>query len=449
MKKNLAFLLMLLGSSFWVTSVYAQHDNLANVSADYMRTGGRTAALDAADIAVYNPAGLVHLDDGFHINVGNQSFIRKPTHKFAFPIPGFNAEKEYQQDSPDLLVPNIYLAYKMNKLAVFGGFYISGGGGSLDYPNGSINSNLIILQLMTTPIPGLGAAYSSYYAGANSSILASSFYMTPMLGLSYGITDKLSAAVSFKYILATNKQEAHVTVTDMYAQPPVQLPTEFSLESTDKASGFGFTGSLDYKFSDNFNLAARYETNSSLEFETAVTTDDFGILQDGALNHRDLPASLSVGAGFHLTKNLSALLDFGWYFQKQADWGVEPKSGTEWSTAAGDVGRVAIGLGYDIGNLLTVNGWWNYTKYNYDDMSLYYTKLGVFETVKASNWSAGLGGRLNLGDRFNLNLAVVRTFWKKDDVVPQSIVTPLGALPYDVTINNSITSFALGLNYPA
>ena len=44
--------------------------------------------------------------------------IRKPTHKFAFPIPGFNAEREYQQDSPDLLMPNLYLAYKMNNATI-------------------------------------------------------------------------------------------------------------------------------------------------------------------------------------------------------------------------------------------------------------------------------------------------------------------------------------------
>ena len=445
MKKKLIVLLALLGSTCWV---FAQHDNLTNVSADFMRTGGRNAALDAADIVVYNPAGLVHLEDGFHINVANQSFIRKPTHKFAFPIPGFDAEREYQQDSPDLLLPNLYLAYKMNKLAVFGGFYISGGGGSLDYPEGSINSNLVVLQLMTTPFPPPlpPLTYSSFYAGANSSILGSSFYMTPLVGLSYGITDKLSAAVSFKYILATNKQEAHVTVTDKYAEPPVPLPTEFNLESTDKASGFNFTGSLNYKFSDNFNLAVRYDSKANLEFETAVTTDDFGILQDGALNRRDLPASLSAGASFNLTENLSALLDFGWFFQKQADWGVEPKSSTEWSTAAGDAARFGVGLGYGIGDLLKLNGWWGYTLYQYDDMPLYYTRLGVFETVKDNNWSLGLGGQLKLSDRFNINLAFVQSFWKKDTAIPQTIVTPFGALPYDVTINNSISSFALGLN---
>lgn len=435
MKKNFLLLLFLLGSLGWA---YAQHDNLTNVSADFMRAGGRTAALDAADIVVYNPAGLVRLDDGFHINLGNQSFFRSPSHTFT--IPGQSTEKSYKQDSPDLLLPNIYLAYKQNKLAIFGGFYISGGGGSLDYPNGSINSDLIIAQM--------GAqGYYQFYGGATSSILGSSFYMTPLLGVSYSITDKLSAAVSGKYILATNKQEAHVNWTDPVVSP-APLPPDFTLESTDKANGFGFTVGLDYQFSENFNLAARYESKANLEFKTDSIQDSFGALlgmpqiMDGALNRRDLPAVLAVGAGFNLTENFSALLDFGWYFQKQADWGLSPK-GEEWSTVAGDVGHLAVGLGYDIADLLQLNGWWGYTMYQYGDKPQYYSKLGVFETVKDNNWSLGLGGQLKLGDRFNINLAFVQTFWKKDVAVPVNL-PPLPT--FDVITNNSISSFALGVN---
>ncbi|MBL0095221.1 MAG: hypothetical protein IPP46_01100 [Bacteroidetes bacterium] len=75
--KNLSFiagLCLLAGTSF------AQHDNLSNLSAEWVRTPARNAATDASDIVVYNPAGLVRLNNGFHINVGNQSLFRKPSH---------------------------------------------------------------------------------------------------------------------------------------------------------------------------------------------------------------------------------------------------------------------------------------------------------------------------------------------------------------------------------
>ena len=57
-------------------SAIAQHDNLSNLSAEWVRTPARNAATDANDIIVYNPAGLVRLNNGFHINLGNQSLFR-------------------------------------------------------------------------------------------------------------------------------------------------------------------------------------------------------------------------------------------------------------------------------------------------------------------------------------------------------------------------------------
>ena len=43
-------------------------DNKTNWSAEYIRTLNRNAATDYADIAAYNPAGTVKLDEGFIIN---------------------------------------------------------------------------------------------------------------------------------------------------------------------------------------------------------------------------------------------------------------------------------------------------------------------------------------------------------------------------------------------
>ena len=41
--------------------VSAQMDNLANMSAKWIRANARNAALDGADIVNYNPAGCVHI----------------------------------------------------------------------------------------------------------------------------------------------------------------------------------------------------------------------------------------------------------------------------------------------------------------------------------------------------------------------------------------------------
>ena len=62
--------------------VSAQMDNLANMSAKWIRANARNAALDGADIVNYNPAGLVKLNDGMYFSLNNQTLFRKPQHSF-------------------------------------------------------------------------------------------------------------------------------------------------------------------------------------------------------------------------------------------------------------------------------------------------------------------------------------------------------------------------------
>ncbi len=67
----------LLLSFAFVSAVYGGAiDNKTNWSAEYIRTLNRNAATDYADIAAYNPAGTVKLQDGFIIN-GSAQYLGK------------------------------------------------------------------------------------------------------------------------------------------------------------------------------------------------------------------------------------------------------------------------------------------------------------------------------------------------------------------------------------
>ena len=44
-------------------------DNKTNWSAEYIRTLNRNAATDAADIVMYNPAGVMVMEDGLYGNI--------------------------------------------------------------------------------------------------------------------------------------------------------------------------------------------------------------------------------------------------------------------------------------------------------------------------------------------------------------------------------------------
>lgn len=118
----------------------AQMDNLSNLSAKWIRSNVRNASLDGgADMVNFNPAGLAMLDDGIFISVSNQMLFRHPQHTFNFGAGSVMRE----QDGMDPFLPMLYGAWKKDKLAFSTGVYISGGGASVNYPEGSFNTSLI------------------------------------------------------------------------------------------------------------------------------------------------------------------------------------------------------------------------------------------------------------------------------------------------------------------
>ncbi len=193
---------------------YAQIDNLTNMSAEWVRMSNRNAATDAADIVVYNPAGLVSLSDGFHLNVSNQFMFRKPKHSFDDPISGGGLS--FEQDGPDLFIPNLYASYKKGAWSAFTGIYIPGAGVTIDYPDGSYTTRAIGADLLFNPLSPFFGAYSAI---SNESIEVSSRYLTGTLGGAYKLSDQVSIAAGLRYIKADNKIDGDLTVTGGLAGP--------------------------------------------------------------------------------------------------------------------------------------------------------------------------------------------------------------------------------------
>ncbi len=83
----------------------AQMDNLTNLSVEWMRMPARNAATDSTDIVVYNPAALVRLGEGFHLNIGNQSLLRKPSHTYDLGLGA--GEQSFGQAGMDAVLPTL------------------------------------------------------------------------------------------------------------------------------------------------------------------------------------------------------------------------------------------------------------------------------------------------------------------------------------------------------
>ena len=147
------------------------------------------------------------------------------------------------------------MSYNKNKWAVWGGVYISGGGATANYPEGSLNTDLISFNVVR--------CFSGAYTTTGKEYLkASSMYLTGTVGFSYAINEQFSAALGMRYINATNQTKAGTELIGDFGSLPVNM------EQKDNASGICRSAKPECTPGRKLNIAVRIETNAKLNFKT-------------------------------------------------------------------------------------------------------------------------------------------------------------------------------------
>ncbi len=188
-----------------------------NQSAAWVRLPSRNASV-GFDAVYYNPAGLMKLENGFHVSVSNQSILQTRTIKNYYAGPGGSYglnQHTYKGTVNAPIFPSIYAAYKMDKFAVSFGFNPIGGGGGAEFKNGLPSFELSPSDLVPSLRPSTGAdAYrlNVYFKG-------SSTFMGYQGNVSYKVNDWISVAVGLRYVTAKNTYKGHLTDIE------VELPT--------------------------------------------------------------------------------------------------------------------------------------------------------------------------------------------------------------------------------
>ena len=454
-KKHLLLTFTLL-LSLNINSVFAQMDNLANMSSEWIRMNNRNASLDAADIVNYNPAGLVFLKSGFHLNLSNQTLIRHPKHTYDLGLG--EGEKSFEQDGIDALLPMFYATYVQENWAIGTGMYISGGGASVNYPDGSISTDIMTKQILYTtaapaPFPA-GTTLNDVYSGNQQSLEASSYYLTVPLSFTYKINDILSVSTGARYIRGINNTKASLTLTDS----PMGAPdTDINIDYNATANGLGYVLGFNVALIEKLNIAAHYESKVKLDFENDVTEDGTGMFTDGAKNRRDLPAVLNTGMSYKITDKLRTEVNYNYYFQTDANWGntlegtpFEAKS----SELAGNCYTLGAGFAYDMNEKAQLSLGGSYTHFGYKndtEKAIYYSNLGWFEALKNSNFNIGFGGSYEVLENLDLNLGFGITLWEDYNI---NSVSAQGLQAAGIPITNTNVKcedssyvISLGLNY--
>jgi len=420
----------------------------SNHSAQYVRMLSRGATTDI-DAVHYNPAGLVHLDQGLTLGLYNQTIMQ--TRSVENDLPLLNQNK-FDGDLFAPVFPNFYAAFKTNKLVLSFGFGPNAGGGSAEFADGlpSFEQQLAVLPPM---ISAMGLPTTAY--SADIEFNGSSIFYGFQLGASYAVTEELGVFVGGRYLMAQNTYEGSIKNVQINPQHPLVNPTgammsasqfftmieqpAFAAMTSDLAVDATQTGSaitpivgINYMFSDKVNVGFKYEGPTELELENETKADDVGMFADGEKSRSDLPAIYSLGIDYKPISGLTLSGTGTYYFDKSADW-----NGRE-DYVKDSTWELNFGAEYYLNPGLAVSVGYNKTQVTVED---------DFQSDLAHNLSSnsvGFGGRYWLNSKIAIDLGGVITFY---DPYEEEGVDATTSLPFMQTYDRESIAGAIGLSY--
>ncbi len=232
--------------------------------------GTLIARADSPSALIYNPAGITQLE-GTQIELGTAIIPPRGTVTIT--------EKDTKVKGDNHIVPYAYATHQV--------------------------TDQLWLGLSLGTRFGLGTEWDTSWLGRYSStevnVLTLSFQPT----IAYQINEKLSVAVS-----------AEIMYGDVTLSRQVPLSKDVNYELNGDAFGLGAVAALHYRPNDQWRLGLTARTPVKLDLEGKATLA--GIEYD-AESDLSLPGSLSMGAAYQITSNLSLEADLIYTFWKSYD----------------------------------------------------------------------------------------------------------------------------------
>lgn len=345
MKKKLGILAIaaLLSSGAYAASI----DHIQTYTPEYLGNQSQNGMINKSSV-YYNPAGLVHLDNGTYFHIGAQLAV-------GHEKMDYNG-KEYKADLLQY-IPTLALYSVRDERTIFWTFSGIGGGGDLEYKDGVAGTAVVpdILNALALKYIGLGDKSplgNPTYKDLGSSAEGKSLYGQTTLGRAWKINDKLSMSIAGRAVLGMKKLKGDLLV----GNDKNTFDADIDVDRT--AWGLGAQIGLNYKATDRLNLAMRYDSRVKLNFKasgeakpTSVLGHDLGFADfypeytPGTKTRRDLPAILALGASYKVTDRWTTAISGNYYFNKDAKM-----DRTKASSVLTDLGVKEVKAEYD-------NGW--------------------------------------------------------------------------------------------
>ena len=320
--------------------------NKNNQSADYMRTLNRAAATDYADIAVYNPAGIMQMQDGFYGKLDVMYYDKD----YSNDVPGYG---ELSQDEPSI-TPGVFTVYKQKKWAGFIAFTIPAGGGELNYEDGNARTVALangVSDSINTSLEGLSG--TSLFNYNNIDDMAIEVKQSTVYGFTFGasfaINEAWSIALGTRYSTGTREFDGFATISadNPMTSPPFPPeyvgfndPRKLSINLEEEADGWAGILGINFTPNDKLNAALTYISNTKMEYDMDVKRDtilpDGSSLAeaigfpDGSKRRIDIPAQLGTGVSYRFLPQLKVDLTYTYYFEADADIDTYEDEGNSW-----------------------------------------------------------------------------------------------------------------------
>lgn len=416
MKKGFIAVALLL---FSVPMVFGTIITNTNQSVMYIRLPARNAST-LIDAVYYNPAGVMHLANGFHLAIQNQTLYQEKTVINSFP---FLNDDTFIGKAKAPIFPSLFAVYKQNNLAVSFGFGINSGGGSAEFATG-LPSFEIPISLLPGMLSLMGIPTTQY--SADILFKGMSYFLGFQGNISFALSDAIAVAGGVRYIYAITTYEGYLENIEINPQHPLLNPSGGMMSAAQfftlagmpgtaamvedqevdvEQTGTGITPilSMDISPSDSLNIGIRYEFNTKLELTNDSAVDDSGLFPDGYTFRNDIPAILSVGVQYAVTDPLRLMVSMHYFFDKSADW-----AGAEELIDSNSY-DIGVGFEYDITDSFLISA------------GYLYTNVGVSKEYQSDfsheldSHTFGAGGRLMLTSNVSLDFGGLYVIYTEND----------------------------------
>ena len=322
MKKKLGILAIaaLLSTGAYAASI----DHIQTYTPEYLGNQSQNGLINKSSV-YYNPAGLVHLDNGTYFHIGAQLAV-------GHEKMDYNG-KEYKADLLQY-IPTLALYSVRDERTIFWTFGGLGGGGDLEYKDG-VAGTAVVPDLLNNLIGG-GA---KLFQDNGSSAEGKSLYGQTTLGRAWKVNDKLSMSIAGRAVLGMKKLKGNIDIKSN--DPTKAKDIHADIDSDRTAWGLGAQIGFNYKATDRLNLAMRYDSRVKLNFKASgdetpanliINHPEFGFInianvgfshfypefKPGTKTRRDLPAILALGASYKVTDRWTTAISGNYYFNKDA-----------------------------------------------------------------------------------------------------------------------------------